>query len=166
MTGPDDESLDERAYVVALTCRCDAVVASLRANGASADLTGLRTLVSECEYRLGAAHRQTVRLRANLASWGGELGAPAQAGTELAALWDQAARSFGPRDADTLLIACNAAAFTGIAGDPRGAVTVLEQVIDDVEAVFGPESATARMARRNLRVWRDGAEASPAGGQS
>jgi hypothetical protein len=154
MTGTSEPTSDDHVYVASLAARCRDLIASAASQGPEACLADLRTLVHECEARLGSDHRQSVRMRATLASWAGEWGSPAEAGLQLTVLWHDAARMFGERDADTLLIACNAAAFTGIGGDADGAVEMLETLIGDVEAVFGAGSQAVRTARRNLCVWQ------------
>jgi hypothetical protein len=124
------------------------------AKGEQSGLETLERLRSESAARLGADHRQTLRVHAAAASWRGELGDAESARNVLAALHAHACRVLGETDADTLLIAANTAAFTGIAGDARSAASMLERLLPEVERCFGVPSAAADTVRANLSVWR------------
>jgi hypothetical protein len=155
---PREDDMDAERRIIAEVAGLVRTATQELAKGELGGLDTLGRLASESAARLGADHRQTLRVYAAAASWRGELGNAESARTDLTALHARAQRVLGKTDPDTLLIAANAAAFTGIAGDVRSAATMLERILPEIEHCFGVQSAVADTVRTNLSVWRSRTE--------
>ena len=111
----------------------------------------LRDLLKECDARLGAAHRLTLRVRGDLAALRTDReAAPSEVAAEYAALIDTATRALGPKDEDVLGLRLDNAIRLARRGRAGAAVPVLERLLDVQAGTLGRSHRQTIHARHRL----------------
>nr|WP_237330735.1 tetratricopeptide repeat protein [Streptomyces sp. BA2] len=119
----------------------------------TAALVYFRTLGRLAHDRLGPDHRQTLRIRLQLADLRGMAGYPDEALTGLREALVDCERVLGPHDRDTLRARHELAHAHGLVGDVAGALASLEQILVVRQWVLGDDHPETLDTRGSLALW-------------
>ncbi|WP_370971100.1 tetratricopeptide repeat protein [Amycolatopsis sp. cg9] len=114
-----------------------------------AALVVARSLLTDCVIEFGAEHRETLRVREQVARW--TAAEDRQKGVDLAeVLARDCERIFGPLDPLTLKVRDRLASLLGWAGNHRRSVAIMDGVVEGRAKVLGPGDPGTLRSRESL----------------
>jgi hypothetical protein len=103
--------------------------------------------------KIGEAHPETLKARANIASWTGQAGDARAALRLFQKLLPDQERVLGADHPDTLRTRAYVASWTGQAGDDRAALRLSGRLLPDLERVLGADHHITLSTRGNVASW-------------